>query len=68
MFEFDFLPVGDGERSGDAICVRFTSPTNGSYIHGVIDAGFEDDGDAIVRHVNSLLRHRLDRLLPHHAS
>ena len=53
MFEFDFLPVGDGERSGDAICVRFTSPTNGSYIHGVIDAGFEDDGDAIIRHVKS---------------
>lgn len=53
MFEFDFLPVGDGERSGDAICVRFTGPSNGSYVHGVIDAGFEDDGDAIVSHVNS---------------
>ena len=21
--EVDFIPVGDGERSGDAICVRF---------------------------------------------
>lgn len=53
MFEFDFLPVGDGGRSGDAICVRFSAPNNSSYIRGVIDAGFEDDGDAIVRHINS---------------
>jgi beta-lactamase superfamily II metal-dependent hydrolase len=53
MFEFDFLPVGDGDRSGDAICVRYTHPQTGSYVHGVIDAGFEDDGDKVIEHVKS---------------
>ena len=26
MLEIDFLPVGDGEDSGDAIAMRFTRP------------------------------------------
>lgn len=51
MYEIDFLPVGDGEHSGDAIAMRFTTPT-GSLAHVIIDAGFGDDGDALVRHVN----------------
>jgi hypothetical protein len=26
MYELDFLAVGEGERSGDAICLPITSP------------------------------------------
>ena len=51
MYEFDFLPVGDGGRSGDAIAMRFTRPDNGALAHVIIDAGFQDDGLALVQHV-----------------
>src|SRR4051812_46534272 len=51
MYEFDFLPVGDGDRSGDAIALRFTHPETGQWVTGIVDAGFDDDGDAIVEHV-----------------
>jgi beta-lactamase superfamily II metal-dependent hydrolase len=51
MFEIDFLPVGDGEGSGDAIALRFTRPDTGGLAHVVIDAGYKDDGEAIVTHV-----------------
>lgn len=54
MYEIDFLPVGDGENSGDAIALRFTDPTDNSTVVCVIDAGFKDDGDVLVHHV---LRH-----------
>lgn len=50
MYEIDFLPVGDGGRSGDAIAMRFTSPS-GAIAHIIIDAGFQDDGEALVEHV-----------------
>jgi beta-lactamase superfamily II metal-dependent hydrolase len=53
-YEVDFLPVGDGARSGDAIIVRFGD------LHGqrqaqkviVIDGGYQDDGDEIVDHLD----------------
>lgn len=41
MYEVDFLPVGDGERSGDAIAVRFTKPGTDAIAHVIIDAGFQ---------------------------
>lgn len=53
MYEIDFLPVGDGERSGDAIAMRFTRPDTGEMAHVIIDAGFQDDGEALVDHVNA---------------
>jgi len=53
MFEIDFLPVGDGKDSGDAIAMRFTHPGTGAWVYVIIDAGFEDDGDALVRHVKT---------------
>lgn len=53
MFEIDFLPVGDGGRSGDAIAIRFTRPDTGAPAHVVVDAGFEDDGEGLVEHVNA---------------
>lgn len=51
MYEIDFLPVGDGARSGDAIALRFTRPDNNELAHVIIDGGFEDDGEALVEHV-----------------
>lgn len=53
MYEIDFLPVGDGQKSGDAIAMRFTRPDTGNYAHVIIDAGFGDDGEALVEHVQS---------------
>lgn len=52
MYDVDFLPVGDEGQSGDAIAIRFTRPDTGAYVHAVIDAGFQSDGDALVQHIN----------------
>jgi beta-lactamase superfamily II metal-dependent hydrolase len=51
MYEIDFMAVGKGQDSGDAIAMRFARPDRGGYAHVIIDAGFEDDGKALVRHV-----------------
>jgi beta-lactamase superfamily II metal-dependent hydrolase len=50
-YEIDFLPVGDGEDSGDAIALRFHRPDTGAMAHVIIDGGFQDDGQALVDHV-----------------
>ncbi len=52
-YEIDFLNVGDGERSGDALCLRFGD------LHGdrqnqfvmVIDGGTLDSGKRLVEHI-----------------
>jgi Metallo-beta-lactamase superfamily len=54
MYEVDFLPVGDGDKSGDAIGVRFTRPDTGHTAIVLIDAGFEPNGEALVEHVKAL--------------
>ena len=55
-FEVDFLPVGNGERSGDAICLRWgynlDTPSKRSQIVCVIDGGYKENGDDIVNHLN----------------
>jgi beta-lactamase superfamily II metal-dependent hydrolase len=51
MYEVDFLPVGDGTDSGDAIALRFVRPDNGQWAYVVIDAGYKDDGAALVAHI-----------------
>ena len=53
MYVVDFLPVGDGERSGDAIGIQFTEPGTETNRVVLIDAGFRDDGVALVDHVKS---------------
>lgn len=53
-FEIDFLPVGDLSHGGDAIAMRYGN------LHGrrseqtviIIDGGYQDDGEALVEHVN----------------
>lgn len=49
-YEIDFLPVGSGERSGDAICVRYGSP--GNYKVMVYDGGTKESGEALVKHIH----------------
>ncbi len=41
-YEVDFHPVGDGERSGDAICLRFGDLNAGhdQQVVMVIDGGY----------------------------
>ncbi len=53
MFEVEFQLVGEGEKSGDAITVRFTDPESGQFVVGIIDAGFTETGDRIVEHVRT---------------
>lgn len=52
-YEVDFLPVGDGEKCGDAIALRFgrllSNPPQQTVV--VIDGGFKDSGAAIVEHI-----------------
>ncbi len=51
MYEIDFFAVGDGERSGDAIALRYTIPGRDEPIVGVIDAGFLSNGEELVEHI-----------------
>jgi beta-lactamase superfamily II metal-dependent hydrolase len=51
MYEIDFFAVGDGERSGDAIALRYTIPGRAEPIVGVIDAGFLSNGKELVEHI-----------------
>lgn len=51
-YEIDFLQVGDGERSGDAIALRFGAvlkPESQTVL--VIDGGTKESGNALVEHV-----------------
>jgi glyoxylase-like metal-dependent hydrolase (beta-lactamase superfamily II) len=52
-YEIDFLPVGEGEKSGDAIALRFGNLTGsrGEQSVVVIDGGFKDSGQQLVEHV-----------------
>lgn len=52
-YEVDFLPVGDGEKSGDSIALRWgrllANPPQQTVV--VIDGGFKDSGSALVQHI-----------------
>ena len=50
-YEIDFIKVGDGERSGDAIAVRYGIP--GAYKVMVIDGGSKESGEALVAHIRA---------------
>jgi beta-lactamase superfamily II metal-dependent hydrolase len=47
--EIDFLPVGNGDKSGDAIAIRYGS--SGNYKVMVYDGGTKGSGEAIVEHI-----------------
>ena len=55
-FEVDFLPVGDADKSGDAICLRWGYDLENRYGRKqqyvcVVDGGFVETGDAIISHL-----------------
>jgi beta-lactamase superfamily II metal-dependent hydrolase len=50
-YEVDFLAVGKGERSGDAIALRYE--IDGNYTIHVVDGGDEASGSALVSHINA---------------
>jgi len=49
-FEIDFLPVGNGDRCGDAIAVRYGQP--GAYTIMIYDGGTLESGEQLVNHVH----------------
>jgi beta-lactamase superfamily II metal-dependent hydrolase len=54
-FEIDFLPVGEGEKSGDAIALRYGNlfgPRSEQTVL-VVDGGTLDSGAALVEHVKN---------------
>ena len=52
-YEVDFLPVGEGERCGDAIALRFGNLTGSRNEQKVwvIDGGTKESGEALVAHI-----------------
>ncbi len=68
-FEIDYIPVGDGERSGDAIALRFgnLSGSRAEQTVVIIDAGFEDSGEQLVKHINDFYgTNRVDLVISTH--
>ncbi len=61
-YELDFLPIGDGERSGDAIALRFGNlavpkqqdPTQQTVV--VLDGGTKESGAELVVSVRATTR------------
>lgn len=65
-FEIDFLPVGEGERSGDAICMRWGYNLHSDYPEQfvmVVDGGFKETGDIVVDHIRDCYRTRTVNLM-----
>lgn len=48
-YEIDFLPVGNGNSSGDAIAIRYGEP--GNYKVMVVDGGSKESGKTLVEHI-----------------
>src|SRR5687767_11087738 len=48
IYEVDYIYVGNGARSGDAIALRFTRSDTGGLAHMIIDGGFQPDGERLV--------------------
>ena len=53
LYELDFLPVGEGESSGDAICLRYSTDEGNTWHVGVIDGGTQTSGEALCEHIKS---------------
>ena len=53
-YEIDYIPVGNGEKSGDAIVLRFGNLVGDRSEQKVvvIDGGFQESGEMIVKHLS----------------
>lgn len=57
-YEVDYIPVGDGDKSGDALALRFgnlTGPRSEQAVV-VIDGGFKESGEQLVQHIKDYYR------------
>ena len=52
FFEIDFIPVGDGEKGGDAAALRVWD-SSGNQLVFVVDGGTKESGDALVEHIKT---------------
>lgn len=52
LYEIDFLPVGEGEQSGDAICLRYSFDQGTNWSVGAIDGGTQESGESLCEHIN----------------
>src|SRR3989338_6267931 len=52
-FQIDFLPVGNGSKSGDRITFRVVDPALNEQKVFVIDGGFRDTADNLVGLINT---------------
>lgn len=50
-FEVDFLPVGDGKKSGDAIALRYSRDSGAGWMVGVVDGGTQESGEFLCEHI-----------------
>jgi beta-lactamase superfamily II metal-dependent hydrolase len=68
-FEIDYLAVGEGEKAGDCIALRFgdlSSLDNQKVV--VIDGGFIDTGEELIKHVNTHYKtNKVDLVISSHA-
>lgn len=51
LYELDFLPVGEGEYCGDAICLRYSLDEGASWFVGVVDGGTQESGERLCEHI-----------------
>ena len=49
-YEIDFLPVGNGDKSGDAIAIRYGRQDNYKVV--VVDGGTKESGQELIKHIN----------------
>lgn len=54
-YEIDYIPVGDGEKGGDAIALRFGNLEGSRDEQSVvvIDGGFKESGEQLVTHIKT---------------
>jgi len=57
-YEIDYLPVGEGDKAGDCIAIRFWNPVIGiaSQKVIVIDGGYKDSGEAVVNCIKNFYK------------
>ena len=64
-YEIDFIPVGEGEKNGDAIAMRITKNEETEIY--VIDGGTKASGEALVQHIKEYYgTDRVDYLISTH--
>lgn len=60
-FEIDFLPVGNGEDSGDAICMRWgydLCSDNPDQFVMIVDGGYKETGEEVLKHIKEFYFNR----------